>query len=621
MIVVAVGYFAVATFHVDVHSLAPGLDPSWVYAINELPRTGAIFGRDVVFSFGPLGHLLVPVDVGSNLVQAAAMAVTAWAAILAVALYHYRRHRRVAPLLVFIVALLFAPAVGLIYEYRLLVLLALLLSIPTEDRKVWRIAAGLAGVLAGILVFAKVSSGLAAIVMLGLASGAWIVRREVRVAYILAGVALPFVATIALLTLVLLGGFGTLLVWIGTAWEFSAGYSEAMSYPGPGSILLLVAGTIAVYAIAAILMSRRELRATPMALALGALVLLALRHGIVRHYGRFVPAIVLAALASLVLALGSRRATAIGLGALLIVTGLTLGMTAIESCMCTWRPDVMGPAQGLTSLSRFVQMPEARQDLARESSRQLADDRLPYEMVAAIRVAGGSVDVIPWEIAFTAANDLPWEPNPVLQTYSAFTSSLDLWTADHFASREAPESLLVQFTDIDARHPMAAAPAVWRTVLERYRPSGVPIASGPFGEVALFVHRQRPAEMRLQPMGETSAHIGERVEIPTSSHLVFGSLRLQHDLSGRLAGLLWRVDPLLLDLELADGGVITVRFLPSTARDGILLNRLPMTLEELVNLYAGTLPRELVALRIHGAGTSSFEPKFEVRWFEAQWRA
>jgi hypothetical protein len=95
---------------------------------------------------------------------------------------------------------------------------------------------------------------------------------------------------------------------------------------------------------------------------------------------------------------------------------------------------------------------------------------------------------------------------------------------------------------------------------------------------------------------------------------------MEHDLGGRLARLVYRVDPVLLDLRLPTGGVITARFLPSTAENGLLLNRLPMTLEELLGLYAGPPPRKLTAFRIRGPGIGSFQQEFEVAWSEAEWR-
>jgi hypothetical protein len=40
------------------------VDPSWQTAINAAPSFGLVFGRDIVFTYGPLGFALAPVDFG-----------------------------------------------------------------------------------------------------------------------------------------------------------------------------------------------------------------------------------------------------------------------------------------------------------------------------------------------------------------------------------------------------------------------------------------------------------------------------------------------------------------------------------------------------------------------------
>jgi hypothetical protein len=610
-------YLAIATFPAEFRPMAPGLDPSWVYAINELPSTEAVFGRDVVFSFGPLGYLFVPLDIGSNLVQAVILWVVCQVVIVAVGVHHYRRTGRLEPLLAFALIFLVAGTVGELDEYRILVVLGLALSVAPRERTTWRAAAVFGALFAGTLSFTRLSTGFAAGAMLVVSTAAWAIRRDISVRDVLLFVVAPFTATISILTILLFGGPGTMLAWVAASWEYTSGYSEAMSFPGPTVLLVLVGTGITVFAVTAILLVRRVWAVAPVALALGVIILFGFRHGLVRHHARFVPAIVLGSIAVLVLVAGSRRAAIKGGAAAALVLGLALGAATVPECFCPWRPEALSPAQGWNGIVSVVRLGETRQRVAMESAVRLAEDRLPPPYVASAR--GGTVDAIPWEIAFMAANDLSWQPNPVLQTYSAYTSDLDRRTAVHFGSAKAPRSLLVQFVEIDARHPMLGAPATWRAILERYEPSGLPPAGGSWGQVALLHHRAEAVGIDPRPIGTTSGEIGRWVDIPRSEGLVFGSIGLRHDLGGRVASLLWRVDPVLMDLRLADGGAITVRFLPSTAENGLLLNHLPMTLQELLDLYGGALPRELTGFRIHGPGTASFQRDFEVDWTEYRW--
>ncbi|MGH3927448.1 MAG: hypothetical protein ACRDTT_32060, partial [Pseudonocardiaceae bacterium] len=355
--------------------------------------------------------------------------VVCQAVVVAVGVHHYRRTGKLEPLLAFALIFLVAGTLGELDEYRILVVLGLALSVAPHERTMWRAASVFAALFAGTLFFTRLSTGLAAGAMLAVSTAAWMIRRDLGVREALLFLVVPFTATISILTIVLFGGTGAMLSWIAASWEYTSGYSEAMSFPGPAVLLVLVGAGMAVFAAMAIVLGRRMWAVVPVALALGTLILFGFRHGKVRHHARFVPAIVLGSIAVLVLVAGSRRAAIQGAVVAALVVGLALGAATVPECFCPWRPEALGPGQGWRGIVSMVRLGETRERVAMESAARLGEDRLPAPFVAA--AGGGSVDVIPWEIAFMPANDLPWRPNPVLQTYSAYTSDLDRRTAAH----------------------------------------------------------------------------------------------------------------------------------------------------------------------------------------------
>ncbi len=66
---VAVVFLLLATFPGHYQPIRTGLDPSYQYGLNFLANSDQVFGRDVAFTFGPLGYLLIPLDIGNNLVE------------------------------------------------------------------------------------------------------------------------------------------------------------------------------------------------------------------------------------------------------------------------------------------------------------------------------------------------------------------------------------------------------------------------------------------------------------------------------------------------------------------------------------------------------------------------
>jgi hypothetical protein len=294
------------------------------------------------------------------------------------------------------------------------------------------------------------------------------------------------------------------------------------------------------------------------------------------------------------------------------------GLTLQEDCNCPFRWRIATAVQGWGNLASTADLGDTTAGLRAQQEALLRPDVLPPEWVSRIRLAG-EVDVLPWEIAYTAANGLAWHPNPVLQTYHAYTEGLDRSVGRHFSADDAPPHLLVQFGDIDGRFPLWSSPATWRAVMSNY---GV-VAESPAGvdRVALLSRRPSPVPLVGSSLGGTTERVGAWVEVPPAPTLVFAEMELQTNLNGMLASLFWRVEPVLVDFRFADGRVLTLRMLPPTAGSGVLASHLPFNLRQFVAFLEGRLPPRAVAFRIHGPGSGSYAPEFDVRWRGAEWVA
>jgi hypothetical protein len=609
-------YLFVATFPGEIGPLRPGLDPSWAYAINRLPHTTFRFGADVVFTYGPLGYLITPLNLGGNLTAAAALWAVSQVLLVGAVIHHYRERRSLVAVSAFMASFLLAVSFGLLYEYRLLILLGLLLSVPREPRWLWRGAVVVGALLASLLLFTKVSTGIAAASMIGAAAIVWRVRATATLAETALVIGVYSVATVTL-GVVLLGGLGNLFDWLGVTAELSSGYVGAMSVQGP--TILMVAGLAAVglYALFVVATWRWNRVALPLALVFGAGVFFAYRHAFVRHQGRFVYGFLLAIYGVFMLTARGKRALALGAVAAVLVIPSAAVAASEPFCSCPWFPRTLAPAGGLDRLVAVADLADTRRRLDQESTAALAPARLPEAWVE--EIGSESVDVLPFELSIIPANGLQWVPNPVLQSYHAFTSGLDGWVAEHFAGAGAPTYLLLQFGDIDGRNHLMAEPALWRAVARGYQPRFDETAPAPSGEVALLHQRPTPLPAETQSLGSMEGRVGEWLEIPASIGLVLASVELRTDLDGRLAQLFWRIAPVYLDLRYADGSVRMVRILPSTAAQGMLVNRPPFTLRAFLRLLDGRWPPAAVSMRVHGPGTGSFDEEFRVTWRELSW--
>ncbi|HEV2787279.1 MAG TPA: hypothetical protein VGV67_12855 [Solirubrobacteraceae bacterium] len=260
---------------------AAGVDGSWSAVLYMTRESGIGWGRDLVFTYGPLGFLKVPAfysDGGGTLAllytfaARVALAASLW-------LFARRTFGRVGAALVALVVVPYVP------HPLPVVALGWGLWLLAGERSVrqWRAFAGVAGVVGGLELLGKVNIGVL-LVALGAIAVAFAPRDRVRLAAIFAGAAAG----------------GLLVGWIATgqrlldlndylvhAADIASGYSMAMVYTLDGVAwhytAALVVLALAVHGVwTGASWSASRARAGSLVL-FGAFAFVAFKSGFVRH--------------------------------------------------------------------------------------------------------------------------------------------------------------------------------------------------------------------------------------------------------------------------------------------------------------------------------------------------
>jgi hypothetical protein len=596
-------------------SLGTGLDPSYAFGLNEVAARGLVHGRDVAYTYGPLGTVLLPTAQNAEATLRFRLALYAlFAAALARAL------RRASPKrgLAFAALLLVAHLTGLRYEYQLLFALALLIAPEVARPNRIPIAAIVAGLLVTLFGLIKVSLGICALVLLG----GWLVVLALRrppYAWRSVGSSLgALCASVAVAIPWVFEAPRWALAWLGFQADLASGFAVVMVIEGSGlEVAADLLGLGVVLALWIYAWRTRSTLASFWAVAFPVLIL-AFRHTLVRQggHGSIFPSFLLALLALGVL-LAERadeiRASLAGWLAALIVAlpaAISFAGPAENS-----RYELALGVRGVENLGAALLPQRDRMRLAAIERRALGPSQLPEAFVAPIRAAGSTVDVLPLELSLLAANRLLWVPTPTLQLYLAYSPRLDRWNAEHFRSGGGADLLLVENRAIDRRQMLWDTPETWRAILERYELD--PRRPRP-GWIVLR-KRVRPAAFHLARSGDQPFELGQPLEVPRGPGWRFAELHLEPSLRGLLAAALWRVPPLFAETTYEDGAKKTWRLVPATASGGLLLAPATRNSAELSALW-GTEgpPSGVVRLRIFGPGLSAYRSEARVVWWSGR---
>ena len=459
-----------------------GTQGSWQSALEMAAHNDMAFGTRIVFPYGPLGFLtsqqlnFALTAFGSLLFSLAFSTV-----IFATLLWSLRRVFPVwaAVLVAYVVGAVSLHTDGGAPEAAYAVVLTVCVAVLTRSevkltpRWIWAALGSLLAIFS--LVKVSLGVGIVAILVITVASlprGRWQAVKAIAVG------AVPtfFVAWFGTGN-----GFYNVVPFARSSAAIISGYGPAMSYDYPyyHNPLGLFPNRTFTYWLAALVVlvigafafahARRFARRARIGIGLVTLVAMWLifKEGFVRHDSSH--DLVFFAVAPLLLAafnLGPRRwgFVVAGLFALCVVAAIANG--GVPSLV--ERP--------LTSAHNFVDeatdlvSPTRRTAVIEQSRRSLqAWYGVPDQMLALMR--DQTVDISPQEQSVAwAYPQIRFNPMPVIQDYSAYTSSLDHLDSDYLATAKAPRFILRQNEGaIDGRNPAFEPPATQLAIECRYR--------------------------------------------------------------------------------------------------------------------------------------------------------
>lgn len=546
-----------------------GLDDSWAVGLSLAIAHGLVFGRQVIFTYGPLGFAAVPTAVTpGTLLAGEVLGGLIQLALVAVLLASLRR--RMNLLSASVLALLAASLVGWRANGDPLDgiafgLVALTLSTPSVRREqaFRRLAIG-GGAFAALALLVKLNDGIAAgaVIAVGLLGGEHRRRDLSRGAASLLG-------TLVMLWLLLGQPLGALPDYLRNSYDVIDGYVEAMGIAPEAAEewqLLLVLGSALALAIAAwrALTTERPRRGAALAAAVLAVHYFIYREAFVRYGpGHFAVIALLSAVALMIPWPRAQRVTGIAIAAMIAVAVFAVLARPVDEIIAP-----AGDARRFVSQVGDVLHPSATIAAGRRVIRE--EDVLSPWMVKALR--GHCVNSEPAEIAVVWAHpDWRWCPLPVFQSYSAYTPRLDRLNAAAYAdANHGPDRVLRQVDQaIDERNP------VWES---------------PLAMLSLFCHF---TELEHSSHWQTLARVPNRCGTPHPLAVIHGSLGHTMTLPSlpadeivvaaidgiqvagweRLATLLTRAEPRYVTVN--GDSHLTFRVPPGTAGDGGLMLWVP----------------------------------------------
>ena len=596
------------------------IDETWLFALNYGAAHGLAFGRDLVWTNGPLGFLTFPQNIGHNLAYGFLFQICTW--VLLGAIFTDLFFRAAIPLRNLC---LFSLAVGLAsplfwYNYNNDYLFSAgaltLLVLVRFDGGMARYVTAL--VIIGIVPLIRLNGGIdGALALCGFLVDRvillrWKAWREVALAAVvpIASAAVGLWLTVPSLT--------ALRRYVRGSLEIMSGYSVAASKAGPALELVAALATLAAIVFLVQIPAKPGF-ARFFVLLLGLPLLFGMKHAFVRQDNHIVNFFCLAALAIGLIALYAefpswRKYAALAAWRKYAALAVMVPLPIIILPRLASHPIVLGQASGVSAI-RAVWLAWRSATAGRTPAQEkgLMGSKAPGpsvepEIRAILR--DSTVAFIPWSYSSAYFDNLNLQIYPVVTQFAAYTRYLDDLNAE-WVRTKAPRFLIFSVDGFERRHPWAQSPAMWAEVYRNYETRLLTTRN------LLLERRREPRFARFETVKSAQIPMPGELALPPAEVASFWSLTCRMTVAGSLQKLLWRVPEMTMAVDTDDGNKKEYRSITAVLTAPVMGAWLPGTLPGFAAvLQHDPAPGSRVKKLIFGGpGASLYQSSCEVRWF------
>ncbi len=235
---------------------------------------------------------------------------------------------------------------------------------------------------------------------------------------------------------------------------------------------------------------------------------------------------------------------------------------------------IVGPV-GLASswLANPVGFPYADLVLQSKGEREsLKEDRKRHyiEKSQIRNIAGGSVDVFPTHLDIAIYNDLKYKPRPVILGYKAYTPALQELNYAYLLSEKAPDYILYELSLLDHFHLDARSR---RAMLQAYKVKKEVTTRA--GDTLLVLQKQdKIAPIREEVVVAGEARLNEWCRVPADSLSKYWLIsRVDYDFWGHVRRFFFQPPRIYLEVEYADRSIERRSAVPPCFPSGFPLQR------------------------------------------------
>ncbi len=551
------------------------LDESWQTALNLALENSFVFGKDFVFTYGPLGFLSTRVDFGINFLYFVLFDLFVAANFALIIHYVWKRYYNFAAISVCLLLCWLSPLADASFKLLLIMLFWTILG----NRKSSAIYFTVPFLIAVISFFIKLNTSFLAVVIFYIFLSVSIFKDE-KISFGKIALALFMPLTIFLGGVVFKVDFAG---YIFNGLELINNYNDSMNYISSSftkyTIFIAATALLSWFGFFVLFLKNKKNISNFCAFAVFSLVLFVLfKQSLVRSDGAhlfaylyFAPVIWLFTL----LFFGENFPK---LKNYLFAIAFTTLLISILPLRYATNTNEFNPFSRLTYFAQIFSGNDEKTKVRAAEKFKLPDEILQI-------IGQKSVDIVPQNVNLIYFNHLNYDPRPVFQSYAAYSEKLLTLNRQKYESENAPEFIIFSNEVVDNRYSMFEDQEAKIAILENYSVH----KKFEFSENTYLLLEKNPISksVKLEESQIEAIRFYENYEIKNLNAMYFLKIKIDYSPLGKISKILYQPLPIKIVLNLDDGATKEFRAVRPILESGVIVNPLVESDEDYECFFKG----------------------------------
>ena len=203
-----------------------------------------------------------------------------------------------------------------------------------------------------------------------------------------------------------------------------------------------------------------------------------------------------------------------------------------------------------------------------KSIKQQMRNSLNIPKIFIKKIGNSSVNIIPWDLNIAYAYNLKLLPSPVMQAYSIYTPQLDEVNASQINRGKSAKFIIYKLETIDGRYPLYDEPSTLRSILFNYK-----LYKCINALCLLQKNNKNKSKMKIVKLKSINAKLGQPVNVPKFPNgYEFAKVTINYSLFGKFMNIIYKDSPIYIKFMTNSFISPKYRFIQNVGIDGIFIS-------------------------------------------------